>query len=99
MLEPIARAEIYVPGDKLGDITSDLNSRRGRVEGLDTEAGGYQIVTARVPVSEMMTYARSMQSITGGRGSFTLELSHYEVMPPNEQQKVIAAMNMKDEDE
>ena len=99
LLEPIARAEIYVPGDKLGDITSDLNSRRGRVEGLDTEAGGYQIVTARVPVSEMMTYARSMQSITGGRGSFTLELSHYEVMPPNEQQKVIAAMNMKDEDE
>ena len=99
LLEPIARAEIYVPGDKLGDITSDLNSRRGRVEGLDTEAGGYQIVTARVPVSEMMTYARSMSSITGGRGSFTLELSHYEVMPPNEQQKVIAAAQMKDDEE
>jgi elongation factor G len=99
LLEPIARAEIYVPNDKLGDITSDLNSRRGRVENLDSEGGGYQIVTARVPVSEMMTYARSMSSITGGRGSFTLELSHYEVMPPNEQQKVIAAAQMKDEDE
>ena len=99
LLEPIARAEIYVPGDKLGDITSDLNSRRGRVEGLDTQPGGYQIITARVPVSEMMTYARTMSSITGGRGSFTLELSHYEIMPPNEQQKVIAAAQMKEEEE
>lgn len=99
LLEPIARAEIYVPGDKLGDITSDLNSRRGRVEGMDTQPGGYQIITARVPVSEMMTYARTMSSITGGRGSFTLELSHYEIMPPNEQQKVINAAQMKDEEE
>lgn len=99
LLEPIARAEIYVPAEKLGDITSDLNSRRGRVEGLDSQPGGYQIITARVPVSEMMTYARTMSSITGGRGSFTLELSHYEVMPPNEQQKVIAAAQLKDDDE
>ena len=99
LLEPIARAEIYVPGDKLGDITGDLNSRRGRIESLDSEGSGYQIVTARVPVSEMMTYARSMSSLTGGRGSFTLEMSHYEIMPPNEQQKVIAAAQLKDDDE
>jgi len=100
LLEPIARAEIYVPGDKLGDITSDLNSRRGRVEGMETQPNGYQIITARVPVSEMMTYARTMSSITGGRGSFTLEMSHYEVLPGNEQARVItAAQMMKDEEE
>lgn len=99
LLEPIARAEIYVPGEKLGDVTSDLNSRRGRVEGLEPQPNGYQIITARVPVSEMTTYARNMSSITGGRGSFTLEMSHYEIMPPNEQQRVITAAQMKDEDE
>jgi elongation factor G len=99
LLEPIARAEIYVPGDKLGDITSDLNSRRGRVEGMETQPNGYQIITARVPVSEMMTYARSMSSMTGGRGSFTLEMSHYEMVPGNEQQKVISWAQMKEEDE
>ncbi|MES2789648.1 MAG: elongation factor G [Planctomycetota bacterium] len=99
LLEPIARTEIYVPGEKLGDITSDLNSRRGRVEGLEPQPNGYQIITARVPVSEMTTYARNMSSITGGRGSFTLEMSHYEIMPPNEQQRVITAAQMKDEDE
>lgn len=99
LLEPIARVEILVPGDKLGDITSDLNSRRGRVEGMETQPNGYQIITARVPVSEMMNYARSMSSMTGGRGSFTLEMSHYEVLPGNEQQKVIASANLKEEDE
>jgi elongation factor G len=91
LLEPIVHLEITVPADKLGDITSDLNSRRGRVEGMDNAPGGFQVIKARAPLSEVMTYARSLSSITGGQGSFTLELSHYEMVPPNEQQKIVAA--------
>src|SRR5262245_46582343 len=100
LLEPIVKIEITVPGDKFGDITSDLNSRRGRVEGMDTAAGGYQTIIARAPLAEVTTYARSLQSMTGGRGSFTMEFSHYETMPSNEQAKVVAAAaKMKEEEE
>ena len=98
LLEPIVHAEITVPGDKLGDITSDLNSRRGRVEGMDGAPGGYQIIHARAPLSEMMTYARGLSSMTGGQGSFTLEFSHYEMVPPNEQQKIVAAHKHEEEE-
>jgi elongation factor G len=91
LLEPIMKVEITVPGEKFGDITSDLNSRRGRVEGMDTAPGGFQVITAKVPLSEMVTYARSLSSMTGGQGSFLMEHSHYDIMPPNEQSKVVAA--------
>ncbi len=91
LLEPIVSVEITVPSDKLGDITSDLNSRRGRMEGMDGASGGFQILRAKVPLAEVMTYARSLSSMTGGQGSFTIELSHYEVVPPNEQSKIVAA--------
>jgi len=99
LLEPIVNAEITVPGDKLGDITSDLNGRRGRVEGMDSMPGGFQVIRAKVPLAEMMTYARSLSSVTGGQGSFTMELSHYEVVPPNEQAKIVAAAAHKKEEE
>ncbi len=100
LLEPIVKMEIVVPGDKFGDITSDLNSRRGRVEGMDTAPGGFQVITAKAPLAEVTTYARSLSSMTGGQGSFTLEFSHYEPMPPNEQTKVVAAATKaKDDDE
>ncbi|MGH7200892.1 MAG: elongation factor G, partial [Planctomycetaceae bacterium] len=98
LLEPIVTAEITVPGDKLGDITSDLNSRRGRVEGLEGAAGGYQIIHAKAPLAEVMTYARSLSSMTGGQGSFTIEFSHYEMVPPNEQQKIVAAAQKEEEE-
>ncbi len=100
LLEPIVKLEILVPGDKFGDITSDLNGRRGRVEGMDTAPGGYQTIIAKAPLSEVTTYARSLQSVTGGRGSFTMEFSHYEIMPANEQAKVVAsAAKHKEDDE
>jgi elongation factor G len=98
LLEPIVNLEITVPGEKLGDITSDLNGRRGRVEGMDGAAGGYQIIHAKAPLAEMMTYARSLSSITGGQGSFTMELSHYEMVPPNEQAKIVAAAKKVEEE-
>jgi elongation factor G len=99
LLEPIVKLEITVPGDKFGDITSDLNSRRGRVEGMDTAPGGYQTIIAKAPLAEVTTYARSLQSVTGGRGSFTMEFSHYEIMPSNEQAKVVAAAAKTKEEE
>jgi elongation factor G len=99
LLEPIVTAEITVPAEKLGDITSDLNGRRGRVEGMDNAPGGFQVIRAKAPLSEMMTYARSLSSMTGGQGSFTLEFSHYDVVPPNEQQKIIAAHKHEEEEE
>jgi elongation factor G len=99
LLEPIVTAEITVPADKLGDITSDLNGRRGRVEGMDNAPGGFQVIRAKAPLSEMMTYARSLSSMTGGQGSFTLEFSHYDTVPPNEQQKIVAAAQKHEEEE
>lgn len=99
LLEPIVTAEITVPAEKLGDITSDLNGRRGRVEGMDNAPGGFQVIRAKAPLSEMMTYARSLSSMTGGQGSFTLEFSHYDIVPPNEQQKIVAAAQKHEEEE
>ena len=99
LLEPIVTAEITVPAEKLGDITSDLNGRRGRVEGMDNAPGGFQVIRAKAPLSEMMTYARSLSSMTGGQGSFTLEFSHYDTVPPNEQQKIVAAAQKHEEEE
>ena len=99
LLEPVVKIEITVPGDKFGDITSDLNGRRGRVEGMDSAPGGFQTIVAKVPLSEVTTYARSLSSVTGGRGSFTMEMSHYEPMPANEQAKIVAAAGKPKEDD
>ena len=99
LLEPIVQLEIVVPGEKLGDITSDLTTRRGRMEGMDSGPGGFQILKAKAPLSEVMTYSRSLSSMTGGQGSFTFEFSHYEAVPPNEQAKIIAAAAKEKEEE
>ena len=99
LLEPIVKAEIMVPGERLGDITSDLNTRRGRMEGMDTLPGNFTIVKASVPLAEMQTYARTLSSITGGQGSYTFEPSHYEVVPGNEQQKIVASAKVHEEEE
>lgn len=99
LLEPVMHLEITIPDEKLGDITSDLNTRRGRMEGMDSVPGGLQVVHARAPLAELMTYARSLSSMTGGRGSFSMDFSHYEQVPPNEQQKIIAASQLAAEEE
>lgn len=89
LLEPIVKIEILIPEENVGDISSDLSSRRGRMEGMQVSPGGYEIIQARVPLSEIMTYARTLSSLTGGRGTYDIELSHHEMIPPNEQAKVI----------
>lgn len=99
LLEPIVDIEITVPGDKLGDITSDLNSRRGRVQGMDSLPGDTQVIRAQVPLAEVTTYARALSSMTGGQGSYTIEFSHYDVVPPNVQQHVVEAARREREEE
>ena len=81
LLEPIVTLHVTVPSDKLGDINSDMSTRRGRVLGLESAGGDLQTVSAQVPLAEVTTYARSLSSLTGGQGSFTMEFSHYDVVP------------------
>ena len=92
--------EVTVPGEKVGDISSDLTTRRGRMEGMDTLPGGFTVIQARCPLAELMTYARTLSSMTGGQGAYTMDFSHYETVPGNEQQKIFAAaVHHKDEEE
>ena len=88
LLEPIMHVDITAPSEYVGDIMGDLNSRRGRVEGVDVEEDS-QVIHARVPFSEMLTYGSTLRSLTQGRGSFHMEMSHYEEVPRNLQEKII----------
>jgi elongation factor G len=99
LLEPIVKIEITVPSTKVGDINSDMSGRRGRVLGIDSAGGDLQTVIAEVPLAEVTTYARSLSSITGGQGSYALEFSHYDVVPGNVQQEIIARAQVKEEEE
>ncbi len=88
LLEPIMEMEITVPDDAMGDVIGDLNSRRGRVLGMETK-GYKQIVKAHVPRSEVLKYAPDLRSMTAGRGMFTMKFSHYEEVPGPLQDKII----------
>jgi elongation factor G len=88
LLEPIMNVEITVPDDFAGAIMGDLNSRRGRIQGMDNK-GGNTIVKAEVPMSEMLTYGVELTSMTQGRGSFNMEMHHYDVVPGQLQEKII----------
>jgi len=89
LLEPIYNLEIKVPEDALGRVIGDLSSRRGKILGMDTE-GSFQVVKAQVPAMELYHYATTVRSLSGGRGIHTEEFSHYEEMPRDLEQKVIA---------
>jgi len=80
LLEPIMDVEVFIPEDYLGAISGDLNSRRGRIMGMDIK-GKFQIVKAQVPQAEMFAYANDLRSLTGGRGSYAMSFSHYEEVP------------------
>jgi elongation factor G len=90
ILEPIMNVEVYSPSDFAGDLMGDLNSRRGRIGGMDTR-GAMTIIKAVVPMSEMLTYEQHLTSATGGRGSYHMEYSHYDEVPSHLQTKIIAA--------
>jgi len=96
LLEPVVNIEITVPAKFMGDIMGDLNSRRGRIMGSDTD-GNYQIVKAQVPLAEISTYSTELKSITGGEGSYLMEFSHYDVVPSNVQEKIVARAKQEQE--
>ncbi len=99
LLEPIVVLHVTVPGAKLGDISSDMSGRRGRVLGMDSAGGDLQTVSAEVPLSEVTTYARSLSSITGGQGSYTMEFSRYDLVPGNIQKEIVDKAVLKEEEE
>ena len=90
LLEPIMEVEVHVPKDYVGDVMGDLNSRRGRVLGMDSTAR-YEVINAHVPQAEVLLYALDLTSMTGGRGTFTTRFSHYEEVPAMIAEKIIAA--------
>ena len=100
ILEPIYDLEVYVPGDYMGDVMSDLQGRRAMIMGMDSEAG-YQKLQAKIPLKELASYSISLSSLTGGRASFTTKFSSYELVPNELQQTLIAEheAEVKDEDE
>jgi elongation factor G len=89
LLEPIMNVEVYAPDTYAGDLMGDLNSRRGRVQGMDAK-GGTQVIKAQVPMAEMLTYAPTLTSMTQGRGDYTMEFSHYEIVPSQIAEKIVA---------
>ena len=90
LLEPIMNVEVYAPSDFAGDLMGDLNSRRGRIGGMDTR-GHTTVIKATVPMAEMLTYEQILTSTTGGRGSYHMEFSHYDEVPGHLHGKIIAA--------
>ena len=88
ILEPVMHVEITVPDDFAGSIMGDLNSRRGRIQGMDNK-GGNTVVKAEVPMAEMLTYGVDLTSMTQGRGSFNMEMHHYDTVPGQLQEKII----------
>lgn len=97
ILEPVMQVTITIPEGNMGDVMSDINTKRGRVLGMDTLENGQQRITAMVPHAEMLHYATDLRSITQGRGSFTMEFAQYEEVPPNIQQELVAAYKKKQE--
>ncbi len=99
LLEPIVKIEVTVPAANVGDINSDLSGRRGRPLGMDSAGGGMQTVIAEVPLAEVTTYNRTLASVTGGQGSYSIEFSHYDVVPGNVQQQIIQKATLAEEED
>lgn len=98
LLEPIMNIEVVAPAENMGDIIGDLNSRRGRVLGTD-QKGSNAIIRAQVPMAEVLRYSPALDSMTSGRGAFTLEFSHYEDVPAQIAEKIIASAKKAKEEE
>ncbi len=98
LLEPIMTMEITVPEESMGDVIGDLNARRGRVLGMDG-TGNTKIIRAQVPMAEVLRYASNLRSMTGGRGTFSMEFSHYEEVPPHLAERIIAEAARDKEEE
>jgi len=98
LLEPIVNIDIEIPDEYMGDVIGDLNSRRGKVLGMDTK-GANQVIKGQVPLAEILKYAPDLRSMTSGRGTFTYTFSHYEEVPPFIAEKIIAEAKKRKEEE
>jgi elongation factor G len=98
ILEPIVKIEVTCPIDKVGDITGDLASRRGRPQGQETLPGNMSLIEATVPLSEISDYSGRLSSLTGGRGSYIIEFSHFDPVPPQVQQALVEKFKPKEEE-
>lgn len=99
LLEPIVNLEVTIPAENVGDIAGDLASKRGRVQGQEVLAGNFIVIQAQVPLSEVTQYNSQLKSVTSGRGSYSMTLSHYELVPPNVQQQIVAQYTKKKEED
>ncbi len=90
LLEPIMKVEVTMPEEYMGDVIGDINSRRGRIEGME-DVGGGRIVNGFVPLSEMFGYSTDLRSRTQGRGNYSMFFDHYEKVPKNVQEKILDA--------
>jgi elongation factor G len=98
VLEPIVNIQVNVPEQNIGDITGDLSSKRGQVTGTQPMGGGLVSINGQVPLSELNGYQSRLKSVTGGAGSFSMELSHYEPVPPPVQQQLVSQHKVHPED-
>ena len=98
ILEPIYDVEVFVPSDKMGDVISDLQGRRGLIVGMNSEAG-YEKIQAKVPLKEMSNYSTALSSLTGGRASFIMKFASYELVPGDLQNKLIKEFEESEKDE
>ncbi|MAB89870.1 MAG: elongation factor G [Planctomycetes bacterium] len=98
ILEPIVKLEITIPGQYMGDVSGDLNTRRGRIQGMD-QIGDDQVIKAEMPLAEAAEYSRALTSITSGEGSFTMDPSHYESVPGPVQQTLVSAFKPAADDD
>jgi elongation factor G len=94
MLEPIMSVEVVTPEEYMGDVISDLNKRRGQVEGMDSKAGA-RVIKAKVPLAEQFGYVTVLRTLTSGRASSTMEFSHYEPMPENLAREILEKVTGK----
>jgi elongation factor G len=90
LLEPIMNVEVQAPVEYAGDLMGDMNGRRGRIQGMDTK-GNTQIIRAQAPMAEMLNYQNDLISMTQGRASYSMEFSHYDFVPSQQADKIIAA--------
>ncbi len=98
LLEPIMKISVTVPDQFMGDVTGDINHRRGRILGMDAK-GSMQVMNAEAPLAELFRYSSELRSMTGGRGSFEMAFVRYDVVPTATAQKVIAASQRTGEEE
>ena len=99
LLEPIVRIDITVPEDSVGDVYSDMSGRGGRVQGTDSAGGSLQTVRCEIALRSVATYSRTLSSMTGGQGSYSMEFSHYDVVPGNVQQEIMSKSKVKEDEE